>query len=405
MKNLLCVIFFTLNLLSFPILYAQGKLDTIYYNKNWERSINSHFAEYKFVTFEPVDTTYSKEYQCFYRNGEIHSEGAYTYIDRQNALNNVYDINRTVYSQTGDIREYYEYKNSKLDGSVIIKSDDGSIYYSTYTNGIIQPNQCAIEYPNGTILKYDPINNIYIKDIPTSSNINKVMSDGLEWQFYNLNGIVIGVCVTRINEYGKYVQVSLVLANYTPHRFDFGVNNINCEIEAYDKKNKLRNASYANVLDKEQYLKMVKNRQIWNEIGASVLLGLSSAVNNLSGAYDRTINTNVTGPFGNTQISTTYYSNAASMLHDFSNAIILANQHVNHKFDLQRLSIGYLSENTIFPNSELSGHIMIPEEFVYSGMSKPHWKMNILIEIDGVVYPFSVSLGEFWAGTLSYQGY
>ena len=78
------------------------------------------------------------------------------------------------------------------------------------------------------------------------------------------------------------------------------------------------------------------------------------------------------------------------------NALALANKSIKQSYDLERLSVGYLSENTIFPNTELSGHIMIPENFFYSGFSKPHWQMEILIEIDDISYPFYVSLGEFW---------
>jgi hypothetical protein len=256
-----------------------------------------------------------------------------------------------------------------------------------------------IEYPNGVVLKYDLINNVFLKDCPIKENIYSVMYNGNEWQYYNMNGIIVGVCVSKVKDYGKYFQVSVIVANYTPHRFNFGVNNINCVIKAYDKKGILQNSEYANVLDKEQYLKDVKNRQIWNEIGAGILLGLSSAASDLSGTYNRTITTTVSSPYttySQTNITTTYYDNTSRMYQGYMNAQMLVNQSIQHSYDLDRLSVGYLSENTIFPNTELSGHIMIPENLYYSGFSKPNWQMEILIEIDGVVYPFCISLGEFW---------
>jgi hypothetical protein len=378
---------------------AQGKLDTLYYNKNWNETINTHFAEYTLVTYEPEDTTLPKEYRCFYRNGNLHSEGAYISIDRRDARNSRFDINRTVYDNNGEICEYYEYKNGELNGSVVVKNEDGSTSFLEYANGSLAKDYALIEYPNGVVLKYDLINNVFLKDCPIKENIYSVMYNGNEWQYYNMNGIIVGVCVSKVKDYGKYFQVSVIVANYTPHRFNFGVNNINCVIKAYDKKGILQNSEYANVLDKEQYLKDVKNRQIWNEIGAGILLGLSSAASDLSGTYNRTITTTVSSPYttySQTNITTTYYDNTSRMYQGYMNAQMLVNQSIQHSYDLDRLSVGYLSENTIFPNTELSGHIMIPENLYYSGFSKPNWQMEILIEIDGVIYPFCISLGEFW---------
>ena len=378
---------------------AQGKLDTLYFNKNWNETINTHFAEYTLVTYEPEDTTLPKEYRCFYRNGNLHSEGAYLSIDRRDVRNSRFDINRIVYDNHGEICEYYEYKNGELNGSVVIKNEDGSTSFIEYADGLLAKDYALIEYSNGVVLKYDLINNVFLKDCPRRENIYSVMYNGYEWQYYNMNGIVVGVCVSKVNNYGKYYQASVIVANYTPYRFNFGVNNINCVIKAYDKNNNLRNSEYANVLDKEQYLKGVKSRQIWNEIGAGILIGLSSAASDLSGAYNRTITTSVSNPYNpysQTNITTTYYDNTSRMYQGYMNALALANQSIKHSYDLERLSVGYLSENTIFPNTELSGHIMIPENFYYSGFSKPHWQMEILIEIDGTIYPFYVSLGEFW---------
>lgn len=378
---------------------AQGKLDTLYFNKNWSTTINQHFAEYTLITYEPEDVTFPKEYRCFYKNGQIHSEGAYISIDKRNAHNSIYDISRTVYDVNGEICEYYEYKDGKLNGSVVIKGDDGSTSYLEYADGLLARDYAVIEYLNGTVLKYDLINEVYIKDNPTRDNLYSVMYNGFEWQFYNMNGIIVGVCVSKVKEYGKYYQVSVIVSNYTPCAFNFGVNNINCVVNAFDKKGNLKNSAYAMVLDKEQYLKAVKSRQIWNEIGAGILIGLASASSDLSGAYNRTITTTVSSPYGRANITTSYYDNATRMYQGYMNALVLANQSIKHSCDLQRLSVGYISENTIFPNSELSGHIMIPEDFYYTGFSKPTWLMEIRIEIDGIVYPFNVTLGEFWGMT------
>lgn len=382
---------------------AQGKLDTLYFNKNWNETINTHFAEYTLITYEPEDTSFPKEYRCFYRNGNLHSEGAYISIDNRDARNSIFDINRTVYDNNGRICEYYEYKNGKLNGSVVISNEDGSTSFFEYADGLLVNDYAVIEYPNGTVLKYDMINNVFLKDCPIKEKIYSVIYNGCEWQYYNMNGIIVGVCVSEVKEYGKYYQVSVIVSNYTPYRFNFGVNNINCVVKAFDKNNQLKDSQYATVLDKEQYLKIVKNRQIWNEIGAGILIGLSSASSDLSGAYNRTINTSVTSSKGTANINTTYYDNAARMYQGYMNAQVLANQSIKHSYDLERLSVGYLSENTIFPNTELSGHIMIPDSFHYSGFSKPTWQMEIKIEIDGVVYPFYVSLGKFWSNK-TYDG-
>lgn len=395
------IIILATSLLSISTVYAQGKLDTTYYNKNWAGTTNSHFAEYTFITYEPNDTTYSKEYQCYFRNGNIQSEGSYKSIDKRNALNNVYDINRTVYDKSGEICEYYEYLDGQLNGTSFYKNEDGSVCYIEYLNGCIANGFGVIEYPNGAILKFDPFNNTYIKDFPTKDCIYTVMHEGYEWQFYNMNGIIVGVCASRIKEYGKYIQLSIIVSNYTPNRFNFGVNNIYCTVKAYNKNNILTDSMQVAVLDKEQYLKKVKNRQIWNEIGAGVLIGLSSAVSDLSGAYNRTITTNIASNYGNANITTTYIDHNAQMQQNFLNASLLANQSIKHSYDLDRLSVGYLSENTIFPNSELSGHIMIPELFSYSGFSKPHWEIDLSIEVDGLTYNFNLPLGEFWANTCS----
>lgn len=380
MKNIVLTIF---TLVLFQQVSAQGRIDTVYYNKHWRGVPNKMFADYQFFTFEPQDSLYAKQYRGFYMSGELHSEGEYIHIDAYDAYNNIYEKERVVYSKEGEIVEREFYKDGCLDGDAFYVNEDGSKDYVYYENGKLADSFIWRQYANGALIKYDPFEDCIIKDTPTNKDLQVVINDGVTWKFYCMNGILIAVAAERIKEYGRYIQLSVLITNYSPREFEFGVNNINVTFNYYNNKGEERGKVYAGVLDKSQYTKRIKNRQTWSEIGAGLLLGLSSAASNMSGMYDRTINTTVSTPYGTSTIKTTYFDYGASYRDIDRNAALLASQSYQHANDLERLSVGYLTENTVMQNQEITGFVMIPDDSPQYGAQR---EIICYVEVDGVQY-------------------
>lgn len=361
---------------------GQGKIDTLYYDKNWKAVPHSLFAEYVVYTYETGDASYENRYKSFYNTGQVQSEGAYLYFDRQDANKSVYSNERIVYAKNGDIIESSNYKNGYLDGLCVFRNNDNTIDYADFREGSLAKTYIVRQYPNGILLKCDPETGKIIKDIPIEEDREDITIDGDLWEYYNLNGITVAANANIVKEYGKYIQLSLLVANNTPNSIEFGVNNINAvKAHFYNADWELKQTEYGEVLDHNDYARVIKNRQTWREIGLGVLTGLSTATTN----YNNTINTNVYTPYYNARITTTYFDNAAYQQQLNRDAALLMSQSVLHAQDLQRLSVGYLKENTIVPNQELSGFVMIPYDFFYSGK---YTVIEVTIEVDGIQYLF-----------------
>jgi hypothetical protein len=360
---------------------AQDKMDTIYYNKEQRGVPNRIFADYIVYTYEPQDTLYAKQFRCYYQTGELRSEGEFIKIDKYDAQNNIFDKRKTVYSKDGQTIGIYEYDKGILHGNVAYVNNDGVIEMATYTHGEMTPRCIWRQYANGVCLKYDADTNEQIKDKPSlSSDAQVVYIDGAAWEFYEMNGIVLGLSARRIKEYGSYMQLSFMVANYTPNRIDFDVNNIlSVKFEYFNNKGVPGNVEWGEILEREEYMRIVRNRQAWQEISLAVLMAMSSA----SEDYNETITTNVSSSYGSATIRTKYYNRAAYEQRMAMDAALLCMQNYVHKEDLQHIGVGYINANTLFPNQELSGYIMIPDE-----RPKGNRDIRIICELDKEQYEF-----------------
>jgi len=243
-----------------------------------------------------------------------------------------------------------------------------------------------IEQPNGIKLKYS--NNEPIYDIPQYSDLDRVYIDGNEWLVYRMNGIVLGISVQDIKAYGRYKQISVLVANYTLSAFDFGADNISITTNRNDKVKTI------DVLDCNTYLKRIKNRQSWNMVGAAVLLSACDVANQYSGTYTQKSYTKIRSPYGNASISHVSQDNATANMYRQAYGNILSSQDMNDRNFNEQIQAGYLQKNTLNPNIELSGYVMVPygqgthyeprcDEFVRSNTS-----FIIDITINGIVYSF-----------------
>lgn len=401
---------FILFLLSSITTDAQEKIDTIYYDKNWKGVSNKAFADYYRIAIYPAESNYKKQARDFFITGEIQGSGNFFTIDKFDDSNSIWDGECFSYFKNGKISKKTTWKNGKCNGEFINYSEDGLInakgelinnaLSGLYTKFLENNTFMQAEYidgkpkydyyimgnKNGQLIKIKFEDNTPFWESPSVSEIRTQYQDGILWQIYVKNGLMIAQTNTTIKDHGKWHKVDLIITNNSMVPIEFDPEK---DIIAYsiDKK---ENKDFLSVYSCEQYMKKVRRAQAWESFAVGLAEGLST-VN--AGYSTSTTNSFAYGSSssGNSLYSasssstTTYDANAAYQ------ARILSQQRMsdfsdNQWNELKSKQMGYLKKNTIYPGESIQGYVHIKR---ISGIA-----IYITININNAEYNFAWTYGK-----------
>lgn len=397
--------------------YAQGKIDTLYYSKDWKHAPNKAFASFYRLAYYPTDSLAVKQYRDYYISGELQSIGSFICIDAIDDANSIFDGECINYFKNGKQEYVRHYKNGMLNGEFCRYEEDGLIkstgsFYNgalsgLYTKFLKNGAFVQIEYLEGkpvydyyvkgdckgNLTKFRISNNSPIWESPTTAERKVEYKNGTPWQIYFKNGVMIALTSTSVKDYGKWHRLDMVISNSTisPIKFNPAVS-----ISAISTNNQ-GDISELKVWSSDEYIKKVNRAQIF----AAVMMGLSEGMATAN-AGTTTSRTNTyhsgsayahgSGGYAHGHYSgmsssytRTYDANAAyqarvlsqQRMADFSDALI-KEQEVK--------KLGYLKANTIHPGESISGYVHVQR---VKGKTA-----QFIINIEGAEYVFDWSFGK-----------
>ena len=414
--------------------YSQSvKIDTIYYDKDWKGVSSAAFASFYRIYDANDKSELKKHFRDYYITGELQSEGGYISIDKYDDSKSVFDGEWTNYFKSGKV-EQKGYRNRGIEeGEYTAYYENGlvkmhAVMKNGKANGILtqfneEGNMCSqIEMLNG-----EPIYDYYIlsnKDgyssklrisdntpIYESPSLNEKKvdyRDGAAWSYYTKNGIMVAMTNTQTKDYGKWFQISLIIANNSIAPIEFDPELITSSLQ------KTNGQTVAlEVWSSDRYMNKVRRTQNWNMALAGMNEGLAAAG---AGYSTSTTHTNSTyngysNSYGNayaygsggyaygsyngygsyhgnssTTARTTTYDGAAA----YQAQVIASNRMANYENSLlQERAIkqeGYLRKTTIYPGESISGYVNIKRT---SGAS-----MTVIVDINGAKYEFPWNISK-----------
>ena len=421
MKKCIVLLFIWLSM-AIPTI-GQCEIDTLYYDKDWKGVENKAFATYYRVIPNSSDSNFRKQYRDYYITGELQSEGGFITIDKYDDSKSIFDGELINYYKSGKIEQKGNCIDGKQEGEYTRYDEDGLVtihanfkndkLHGIYTEFSEDGNLCMqVEYRNG-----EPIYDYYIisnkdglcskirlsdkKPIYESPSIDEKKveyKDGKTWPYYNKDGIMIGMTNNKVNDYGKYFQIPIIISNNSMYPIEFDPDNVTASL--VNKKNE---EQILKVYSAEEYMKKVRRNQnlaiAFTAIGegfAASNAGYSSSTTNTSYSgysssygsasaygsrgYARASYSGNSSYSGSSSSRTTSYNGAAA----YQAQVIASNRVAAYNDALlsERAAKdeGYLKRTTIYPGETISGYINIERK---KGLS-----MTINIEINGAIYTF-----------------
>lgn len=334
--------------------------------------------------------------QTWYENGN--PKGLY------NALDNKLHGECAEWLENGHIKEHAYFFNGERDGiSTSFKEDDHSIIQVEYKNG--QPAKPYYTWMSekGYVAKFKVKDNSPFLEIPSKSKRESFTDkSGTNWQAYLLNGLLLSVSATEINDYGHYYSLSIMLTNGSPQNITIDPSKITAHITKKDKQEGLQ------VLTASEYNDRIMASQVWMQgfnalaenmaaskaaystsvsstttsySGATASATVGAAVGTRGVAVGRAVGASVYG--GSVASTTTTQSHDGWAAYQ---ANLIAQNRISN-FNMALLNernakyAGYLKPNSLAPGETIVGNVNIRH--------KKGEKVNIQIPIGSVVYEFT----------------
>ena len=396
--------------------------DTIMYNANGKGVHLKHLAHYMRVVYKaPVGTQYPDVIRDYFMTGELYSEiESASYIDKYDDSKSkfigkvtsfykngnkkselffneksIQEGNQSEYFENGSLKSNYNIVNGKINGKQLIFSEDGNGYVEIELIDD-KPKYDYITHYNkyGTKTKYDINIDKIINDEPQLSDKKVTIENGKRFQYYEMNGVFVGVNLDFFQEAGKYWMASIVIGNNSNKSFIFNSSQV---FMLYDDG---QIEKYLTVHSFTEFSKRVgrklKSRSFWNAVGENIAtINAGTNITNTSGSSTSAgvaVNNHGTAVAGanvaTIDVTTTSYSGAAQYqanqqarqnINEYNNTLM---QYKN------ALDEGYLQSNTIEPGQVKTGYIAI--DF----LSKKDSQLHLFIPLNGVLYKFSWKFGK-----------
>ena len=410
----------------------KNSLDTLYYDKDWKIVSNKAFATFYRVLDLSDKSSSRKPFRDYYITGELQSEGGYISLDQTNDKNSIFDGEWVNYYKSGKIEEkgfrsnnidqgehtqYYENGLVKMHVTMVNGKENGILSLFNESGNICTKiemyewkpkyDYCIISNKDGYSSKISLKDKTPIWESPDLDEIKTEYRDGTPWPYYIKNGIMVAMTNSQVKDYGKWYQISLIIANHSISPIDFNPDEITSTLT--DKTGK---EIALEVYSSDRYMRKVRRRQnldmILNGIGEGLATsgaGYSTSTTHTNSSYNGHLNSygnaSAYSPggyaYGEYYGTGNYYGNASTtsttVTYDATAAyqaqVIASNRMANYENALlQDRAIkqeGYLRRSTIYPGNVIQGYINIKRA---KGKS-----MNVVVNINGAkyVFPWNVS--------------
>ena len=356
-------------------IYAQERIDSLYYNRHNEIANNRIFADYMRVALYPADSIARKEFKDFYITGELRREGYFIQIDSLNDNHSCFDGDNTSYYKNGQIFEKKHYCNGILNGCYQQYDEDGTLKINAYyTDGKLS-GLCTTYNKDGSyrIIEYNaglPVSDIYtlsdskgntlkfriaddtpIWESPSITERFVDYRDGKPWEVYFKNGLTIALTSSVVRDYGKWHRIDIIISNNSTTPIEFTPET---DITAYSI-DKSKYISDLHIWSCDEYIRKVNRSQTW----AAILLGISEGMANANAGYS----TSTTHGYSSNGVyssytTTTYNPSLAYQSNMISQQrianfgqVLQAEQNIKEK--------EYLKRSTIYPGEFISGFVHV----------------------------------------------
>ena len=408
--------------------YSQSvKLDTIYYSKDWKAVSSPAFATY-YRVYDANDKSPSrKPFRDYFITGELQAEGSYLTMDKTDDSKTVFDGESTIYYKNGKVQykvnriknveegesiAYYEnglvkshavMKNGKIDGIFTQFNEQGDMCTQVeMLNGEPRYDYYVLSNKDGFSSKIRISDNTPIYESPSISETKVDYRDGATWLYYTKNGLLVAMNNTQVKDYGKWFQITLIIANNSIAPIEFDPEKMTSTLQKKDGQ-----TAALEVWSSDRYMKKVRKTQNWNMALTSIGEGLAAANAGYSSSTTQTNSTyngysNYHGnayaygtggsAYGSYNGYGSYHGNSSStsttVTYDGAAAyqaqVIASNRIANYENSLlQEREIkqeGYLKKTTIYPGNTISGYVNIKR---MTGS-----KMIVSVDINGAKYEF-----------------
>lgn len=407
-------------------LNAQGRIDTIYYDRNWSVVPQKTFAEFYRIAYYPTDSTQKRLLRDYYITGELQAEGGFIHLGEIYDSTTIFDGQLITYYKNGSKESERTYKNGSLNGEWITYDENGLVSSKAimkenqpngiYTEFLENGYYIQFEYLNGTpktpyyyygnadgqLIKIKFEDNSPYWESPSRENRNVIYREGSPWQYYVANGLTMAMTVTEIKDYGKWFRVDLIISNNSPVPITFDADNVSGVITTKDNLIKeLKTWSCS------EYMKRVRNRQAWAAAAVGFAEGMatanagyttttSSSSTYYNGSSSRYGNASAYGSggyaYGTYSGNSTYSGSSStysrSTTYDAAAAYqtrVLSAQRMSDFRDAQwqerqAKNAGYIKKNTINPGETITGYVLIER--------KKSKELCVTININGAEYKY-----------------
>lgn len=391
--------------------------DTTYVDEEFNAVDNIYAATYYVIDYNKQTNVKYKPVKFYYTTGELYKEAVlknYGTTEEpeyriEGEVRDYYKSGKLMTKQqytsdelNGDYTEYYEnglikssgcYVNGKVEGTVTVFLEDGKRFIRTeFVKGNLKNNYMTWFDGEGHSIKIRSNGDdfIPIMESPQTTEITKQYVRGNTWLIYNKNALSVCMNNTMTRGYGKWFQINISIANYSPFPVVFDPETITAILAKDENRTKpLEVYSY------QRYMKKVQRRQNLALSLLSIAEGFAAAGAGYSTTTSRTNYSYGGTSYGSSGISayggrgsittrTTTYDQLAA----YQAQVIAANNVNNYSMALaeERIELGknYLLKTTINPGETISGYINIKRK---SGKM-----MRCTLNIGGAQYNFDWSI-------------
>lgn len=380
-----------------------AKIDTLYYDRDWKAAVVKEFADYYRLAFYPADKNQPNKMRDYYITGELRGEGEFITIDKNDDSKSVFNGEVVGYHKNGKMAYTYNYKNGvpngkfttygedgfvitdvnmvdgKYDGIYTIFNEDGSYMQSEYENGNMKYDYYIYVTMDGNASKLSVKTDEIMWDQLSVEDRKSEYRDGVNWQYYNQNGLHFALSSTEVKDFGKWHKVEMIIANNTVSPIEFNPE----DIDSY-MINKANVEETLKVWTREEFTKKVDRTRLWTAIGIGVAEGVAIGLSTIPSKSKSTTVIDAPG-HAKTKFTTTTTSSYDSYAVYQASALALTSLMVFENTKWRDRSIkdeGYLRRTTIQPGETISGYVYVER--------KPGMEVFYKVPLCGVTYDFSV---------------
>lgn len=352
-------------------LYAQEKLDTLYYDRNGYGVSHKEFADYYRITLYS-DRGVNK-YRDFHMNGQVMSSGEFLSIDKNDDRNSRFVGTIVIYSVDGEVSAIRNYKDGLLDGISEEYLTDGTMIQEHFKAGKPDNDYYVKSDKEGNVVKIRYSDNSIIWESPEPSEMATDYHEGLKWDYYSKNGVTVALNTTQITDYGKYHVLNITISNNSLVPIDFEPS---CNITASSVNFKKGQTSQLKVYSCEDYMEKYDRRTAWG----TAIFGINEALAVIDGGISEKQTVTVDNR-GNMAVSYTKSYDPFNNYLSWKMAHVQARDYNNQVVEGREVRrVGYFKRSTIYPGEDVTG-------FAYVQRIKGD-EITVKIDIEGAIYTF-----------------